>query len=198
MRHLICFLLAIVMLAGCASVKVKDPEKPVHYDEDYDYTDLHAFTHKITQSAINSQPLASAADKPVVVIYGLRNRTDEHIDVQAVTDAIRAILHKSDKVRFAAKEQRDQIEQEIDYQQSSGNVDKDTQIRLARQVGARYMLTGTIYSISKQQMKQVRFKKRELKWFKLTMELTDLESGLIAWTDEVEIARESGKPLIGW
>ncbi len=30
------------------------------------------------------------------------------------------------------------------------------------------------------------------------LELTDVETALIAWTDEAEIAREARKPYIGW
>lgn len=188
-----------ILFAGCAaSVISKNPDRPIHTDADYDYTDLHEFTRKLVSSMLSKKPIADHPDKPVIVIYGLTNRTDEHIDLQAVTDAVRAKLHESGKVQFVAKPQREQIDEEVDYMTKSGKVDPATQIRLAKQVGARYMLTGTIYSLTKDQIPQVRFKKRQLKWFKLTLELTDIETALIAWTDEVEIAREVRKPYIGW
>ena len=186
------------LIACSARVITKNPETPVHYDAEYDYTDLHEFTRKLVTSMLSKKPISETSEAPVVVIYGLSNRTDEHIDLQAISDGIRAKLHESGKVKFVAKEQREAIDQEVEYQTKGGKVDPSTQIRLARQAGARYMLTGTIYSISKDQIPQVRFKKRELKWFKLTLELTDVETALIAWTDEVEIAREVRKPYIGW
>lgn len=191
-------LLCLAMPACSAKVLTKNPEKPVHYDEGYDYTDLHEFTKKLVSSILSKKPISERSDQPVVVIYGVTNRTDEHIDLQAVTDAIRARLHDSGKVRFVAKEQRAEIDKEVDYMTKSGKVDPATQIQLAKQVGAQYMLTGTIYSMTKDQIPQVRLKKRELKWFKLTLELTDVETALIAWTDEAEIAREARKPYIGW
>lgn len=190
--------LCLALSACSAKVLTKNPEKPVHYDEGYDYTDMHEFTRKLVNSILSKKPISERADQPVVVIYGVTNRTDEHIDLQAVTDAIRARLHDSGKVRFVAKEQRAEIDKEVDYMTKSGKVDPATQIRLAKQVGAQYMLTGTIYSMTKDQIPQVRLKKRELKWFKLTLELTDVETALIAWTDEAEIAREARKPYIGW
>lgn len=147
---------------------------------------------------LSKKPISEIADAPVVVIYGLTNRTDEHIDLQAITDGVRAVLHDSGKVKFVAKEQREAIDREAEYQTKSGKVDPATQMRLAKQAGAKFILTGTIYSISKDQIPQVRLKKRELKWFKLTLELTDVETSLVAWTDEVEIAREVRKPYIGW
>jgi len=60
------------------------------------------------------------------------------------------------------------------------------------------MLTGTLRSIKKKQPKQFRLKKRTLQYYSLTLELTDLQTGLIEWTDNVEIVRESAKPFIGW
>jgi PBP1b-binding outer membrane lipoprotein LpoB len=38
----------------------------------------------------------------------------------------------------------------------------------------------------------------EINYYKLTVEVTDLESGLIAWTTEKEFARAARLPLIGW
>jgi PBP1b-binding outer membrane lipoprotein LpoB len=32
----------------------------------------------------------------------------------------------------------------------------------------------------------------------MNLEITDLETGEISWADNVEIARESSKPIIGW
>lgn len=199
MQRLFAILTISLLVAGCAAtVQSKNPEKPVHYDTDYDYTDLHEFTRKLVGSMLSKKPIVDASDAPVVVIYGLGNRTDEHIDLQAITDAIRAKLHESGKVRFVAKDQRESIDKEVAYMTQSGKVDPSTYIRLAKQAGAKYMLTGTIYSMTEDQIRQVRFKKRELKWFKLTLELTDIETALIAWTDEVEIAREARRPYIGW
>ncbi len=53
-------------------------------------------------------------------------------------------------------------------------------------------------SIEKKQPKQFRVKKKNLIYYKLTMELTNLKTGLIDWTDEFEIVREASKPFIGW
>jgi PBP1b-binding outer membrane lipoprotein LpoB len=60
------------------------------------------------------------------------------------------------------------------------------------------MISGTLRSIKKKGAKQVRLKKKTLQYYSLTLELTDLQTGLIEWTDNVEIVRESSKPFIGW
>ena len=65
-------------------------------------------------------------------------------------------------------------------------------------VAAGIMTNLTLRSIEKKQPKQVRLKKKTLMYYSLTLELTDLQTGLIEWSDSKEIVRESSKPFIGW
>jgi len=60
------------------------------------------------------------------------------------------------------------------------------------------MISGTLRSIDKDQPRQIRWFKKELKYYSLVLELTDLQTGLIDWTDSAEIVRESSRPFIGW
>jgi PBP1b-binding outer membrane lipoprotein LpoB len=69
---------------------------------------------------------------------------------------------------------------------------------VGRQLGARYMLTGSLVKITKDTPRQVRLSKQEQVYFQLTIEVTDLETGLIAWTTQKERVRGASKPLIGW
>ncbi|MEW5692617.1 MAG: hypothetical protein AB1765_04915 [Candidatus Hydrogenedentota bacterium] len=189
----------LVLSSGCfqATIKEKDPDASLHYDAEYDYTDLHQFTVKLSDSLSKSKPISEAKSKPIIVDYGIDNHTSEHIDMKAITDAIRKELIAKDQVDFVNITRRDDINIEADYMYS-GKVDPSKRIVLGKQLGADYMLTGTMYSIKKKQPKQFRLKRKELNWYKLTLELTNIETSVIEWTDEVEIAREIGKPLIGW
>lgn len=188
--------LATFFLGGCAFVRTQKVEKPRHYDAYYGYSDLHSLRDDLVHSLLNNPPLNSVSEPPVAIVYGIENCTEEHIDTKAVTDAIRAGLHKSGRVRFVNESRRADIEKELSYQK--GKVTPETQRRVGIQLGAQYLLTGRLVSIDKEQLPQVRFNKRNLVYYKLTMELTDLETSLIAWTDEAEIAKEQGRPLIGW
>ncbi len=60
------------------------------------------------------------------------------------------------------------------------------------------MITGSLPEMSQETMKQVRVSKTEQKYYKLTIEINDLTSGLIVWTTEEEFARAARSPLIGW
>ena len=67
-----------------------------------------------------------------------------------------------------------------------------------RQLGADFILTGTLRSIVKRPPKSIRLVSKKLVYYSLNLELTDTESGAIAWADKVELAREQSRPIIGW
>ena len=188
---------SVFILSGCfAHVKTVDEGRTTHYDERFDYVDLKVLSERIASSILAESLIAKRTDNPVVVVYGISNRTSEHIDTKALTDSIRTLLIKSGKVRFVNETQRENIDTEIGEMQ--GRVSPKTQIKLGSQVGAEYMLTGALSSIEKEEMKQMRLHRKNLLYYKLTMEITNIKTALIDWTDEQEIIREAHRPLIGW
>lgn len=199
-RSVLLVLLAVSlgMLVGCrATTRDISPDATIHYDEGYDFSDKKAIVDYLVNSLVNKSPLAARNDRPVLIVYGVANRTSEHIETSGITDDIRQRILESGKARFVNKTQRDNIAAETEYQYG-GSVSAETRFLRARQVGAEYMVTGTLRSIEKEEPKQVRLKKRALNYYSLTLELSDLQSGLIEWTDSAEIVRESAKPFIGW
>jgi len=186
------------IFAGCTvSTRTVSPDEELHYDEAYDFSDKHVIVDKLINSLVTKQPLAGENDRPVIIVYGVANRTSEHISTSAITDDIRQGLLESGKARLVNETQRENIAKETDYQYS-GKVLAESRIARARQVGAKYMLTGTLRSIEKKQPRQVRLKKKSLQYYSLNLELTDIETALIEWTDKVEVIREASKPFIGW
>ena len=75
-------LLACVVLGAGCSVRLteRDPARPYHYDERYDYTDLRVMTDRMAQSLLAKPPVSDRADRPIIVTYPIENRTAEHID----------------------------------------------------------------------------------------------------------------------
>ncbi len=189
----------VVAVSGCrSSTKTYSPEDVVHYDESYDASDKKKIVRDLVDPLVQDTfPLARQTEKPILVVYGISNRTSEHISTDGITDDIRMELLKSGKYSFVNETQRANIEKELNYQYS-GNVDPSTRLQKAKQLGAEYMLTGTLRSIEKKQPRQVRLQKKTLKYYSLNIELTNIETSLIEWADKVEIVRESSKPFIGW
>jgi len=194
-----CTLLcATLALGGCASTtRSIDPESDVHYDASYDFTDKKEIVDELTSSLLATPSVRSEAGKPVIVTYGVANETSEHINTGGITDDIRLELIRAGKFRFLNRRQRDNVLDETDYQYA-GFVPPAQRVAEGRQLGADYILSGTLRSIEKKQPKQWRLNKRKLVYYSMTLELTDLESGEISWADSVEIARESSRPIIGW
>ncbi len=189
----------LILLTAACSVTTREiaTDEKVIYDEGYHFSDKNAIVEVIVDSLLSKPPLFQSVDRPVLIVYGIANRTSEHISTSAMTDDIRQRLLQSGRVRFVNKLQRLNIERETSYQYG-GNVATETAIQRAKQIGARYMLTGTLRSIKKEQPAQFRVKKKTLMYYSLNMELTDIESGLIEWVDSAEVIREASKPFLGW
>ncbi|MBU0673416.1 MAG: penicillin-binding protein activator LpoB [Proteobacteria bacterium] len=188
----------LVLSTGC-SVTTREiaSDESVIYDEGYHFSDKRKIVNDLVESMLTKPPLISADDRPVVIVYGIENRTEEHISTSLISDDIREKLIESRRVRFVNKEQRENIEKETQYQYG-GRVASETRLEKARQVGAKYMLTGTLRSIEKKQPKQIRLKKKSLQYYSLHLELTDLETSLVEWAGSAEVIREASKPFIGW
>lgn len=190
--------LFIILLAGCSvTTREVGSDEKVIYDEGYHFSDKKAIVDAMVTSLLAKHPLLRATDRPVVIVYGIANRTSEHISTSAMTDDMRQALLNSGRVRFVNENQRKNIERETSYQYG-GNVAAETRIEKARQIGAQYMLTGTLRSIEKKQPRQFRLTKKTLMYYSLNLELTDIQTGLIEWADSAEVIREASKPFIGW
>jgi uncharacterized protein (TIGR02722 family) len=190
----------VFVLSGCTgpvTTREVAPDEKVIYDEGYHFSDKKAIVAHMVSSLLSNYPLDRAGDRPVLIVYGIANRTSEHISTSAITDDIRMALLNSGRVRFVNETQRGNIEEELRYQYS-GQITAETRVERARQIGAKYILTGTLRSMEKDQPKQFRLTKKTLMYYSLNLELTDLESGLIEWADSAEVIREASKPFIGW
>jgi uncharacterized protein (TIGR02722 family) len=191
-------LLAVSLLSACAATtRTLDPEVEKHYDASYDFSDKKQIVDALTTSLLSSPNVPTETNKPVIVIYGVDNETSEHINTGGITDDIRLALIRSGEYRFVNREQRDNLLEEADYQYA-GFVPPEQRVIEGRQLGADYILSGTLRSIEKKQPRQWRLNRRELIYYSMNLELTNLETGEISWADNVEIARESSRPIIGW
>lgn len=191
--------LGLILLLTACTVTTREvaPDEEVIYDAGYHFSDKKAIVDEMVESLLSEHPLVRSSERPVLIVYGIANRTSEHISTSGITDDIRQALLKSGRVRFVNETQRENIARETSYQYA-GRVAEETRIQKARQVGARYMLTGTLRSIKKKQPRQFRLKKKTLMYYSLNMELTDIETGLIEWAGSTEVIREASRPFIGW
>jgi len=184
--------LTVVFLAGCGGMRVNygDPEAVETVTVDYGSTDLQSIAERMVESLLVHPVLEG---RPVVYVSRIRNKTSEHIDTEAITDKIKTAMLKSGKVRFTAvSEVNQEMIEQLKYQSESGMVDPTTRTAIGRQVGADLMLYGDIISILKSAGR-----KKDV-YYKISLELADLKTGLIEWSEEKEIRKQAKKALIGW
>ena len=189
---LLFFALIALSCAACSKrVEYGDPAATETLTIDFGSTDLQMIAERMVQSLLSSAA-AREGHRPVILVSHVRNRTDEHIDTKAITDKIRTALIKSGAFRFVSGEARTQVIEELKYQTDSGAVDPESRKRIGRLIGPGYILTGEITSIRKKAGR-----KTDL-YFKITLNLVEIETGLIRWAEEKQIRKDRTRALIGW
>lgn len=186
--------------AGCAAFQARtrevDVEKKRHLSTRYDYSDMRAISENVVREMLASPFLAETPEAPVLMIAGVQNRTSRYVDTKNLTDRIRTLLFQSGQVRFVNEARREDLLREQGF--SAEHAAPETQVAIGRQLGARYMISGSLTEMQDRSPRQARVSRTQVNYYKLTFEITDLESGEIRWITEEEFAREARQPLIGW
>ncbi len=192
--------LVVALGGGCAafraSTKTVDVTQERHMGARYDYSDLRNISQKVVDELLQSPFLQNQPTPPILMVAGIQNRTSRYMDTKALSDKMRTALLQSGKAQFVNEARREELLKEQGYQ--AAHAAPGAQVQVGRQLGARYMLSGSMVEMESTSPRQVRVSKQELVYYKLTIEVTDLETGLIVWTTEQEFAREQSLPLIGW
>ncbi|MFP5441762.1 MAG: penicillin-binding protein activator LpoB [Gammaproteobacteria bacterium] len=185
---------AAVLISGCSNkVSYGDAQAVETVNTDFGSTDLQLIATKMVDDMLAFPPIVQVTDKrrPVIVVDKIKNKTTEHIDTESITDTIQTKVINSGKFRFVDMSTIAAVQQQLDFQTDSGMVDAKTAVRLGNQIGAEYMLIGNMASIVKQSgsVKDV--------YYKFTLKLVHLQSGIVEWQGEKEIRKGKKKALIG-
>ena len=189
-------IITILLTSGCGGPKAftkgeyDDPTRVELLDDKFNESDMHQMAESVIKAMVACAYVANAPKPPVVIVEKVQNRTQEHIDMQSMTDMIRTALIKTGKVRFVNKEERGTVEDEIQYHES-GAVNGPTAKRRGKQTGADYILSGALAT----NIQEVGGDK--LIYYKLTMNLTNLESTTIDCTEEKQVRKKYKKRTIG-
>ncbi len=185
----------IVFATGCGPKAFTkgdydDPTRVELLDDKFNEADMQQMAETIIKAMVACGYVANAPKPPIVIVQKVQNRTEEHIDTVSMTDKIRTALIKTGKVRFVNKEERGTLDEEYDYN-AAGNVSGHTQKKRGGQVGADYVLSGAM-ATNVQQVGNDKFI-----YYKLTMNLTNMESSTIDCTEEREIRKKFRKRSVG-
>ncbi|ACH65751.1 lipoprotein, putative [Aliivibrio fischeri MJ11] len=194
-KSVIALLSLAVLLGGCSNkVSYGDAQAVETTTVDFGSTDLQKIAGEMTESMLSSGAVAqiTQGNRPIVFVESIKNKTSEHIDTESVTDSISTKLLNSGKFRFVDMDRVEVVRSQLNFQNNDELVNQNTAIQFGKMVGAQYMLYGNLSSIVKNagSDKDV--------YYKMTMRLMDLETGLIEWADETEIRKQQEKSLLGW
>lgn len=179
---LLCALLAAGLVGCSKQVRYGDAQAVETVNTQFGSTDLQLMAESMTRSLLQAAVISNS-NQPIVTVQEVRNKTSEYIDTRAITDSIRAQLSKSGRVRFAVDEADMQRQISELQRQQSEYYEKNQAAEIGRMVGAGYRLDGNIVSIVKEN------KKVKDVYYKFSLQLWNVQNGLLEWADEKEIRK---------
>jgi len=181
--------LAVVLLAGCAQeTKITRVDSDVVTDLSgrWNDTDSRIVAESMVKEALEYPWLNSFSSskhrQPVVVVGTIQNSSHEHINVNTFVADLERELTNSQKVTFVAgKGDRDELRTERKEQAMYAR--EDTQKAPGREIGADYMMKGSIATILDEAdgTKAV--------FYQVDLQMVDLESNAQVWFGQKKIKK---------
>jgi penicillin-binding protein activator len=189
--------LSLVALSACGPTGFvkgqyddKVEENPNLLTDKWSESDMQAAVKDLVGQATANPAISLAKRPPIVMVTRLQNKTSEIIDTQSITDMFQVELQNSGKVAFVDKAAREDMAEEYDYQ-GSGMVSRESQKGKGGQVGADLIMNGRLDSIVQEAGRD------KTVYYKLTMNITNLKTGLIVWTGQKQLRKAFKKQRIG-
>ena len=120
--------------------------------------------------------------QPVVIVGTVLNKSHEHINVGTFVNDLERELTNSQKVTFvAAKGERDEVREE--RREQAVHAREDTQKAPGKEIGADYMMRGSIATILDEQdgAKAV--------FYQIDLEMVDMENNVKSWFGQKKIKK---------
>lgn len=188
--------IVVAMLAGCATVpnvQYGDAGSAKPISTEFGSSDLQQIAESMVDSLVTFPPIVemTAQKRPVISVDRVKNKTMQHIDTESITDTLRTKLIKSGKFRFIDRTTDAAAIDEIKTQQDSGLVDRKKAVNFGSQAGADFILTSNFSEIRQRAGSVTDV------YYKFTMNLKNLRTGVLEWSDEKEIRKVFNKSLFG-
>lgn len=189
--HSVLLLLLGAMMAACASgpeVKRKEVDETIDLSGRWNDTDSRLVAEEMIEDCLGRPWMARFSQKhggkvPVVIVGTVRNRSHEHINTQIFTKNLERELINSGLIDFvASKSERKELREEK-KDQASGYTSTKTAKSLTEELGADFMLQGSINSIKDS------IKGKYVILYQVNLELIEIETNRKAWIGEKQIKK---------
>jgi uncharacterized protein (TIGR02722 family) len=176
--------------AACGPKAVRGSETPGLDDQamstGLDKKDLEQMLHE-NMKAMQAAPVIqrwTQEDRPAIAVIPLRNETTEHIEgpLDALIGDIETTLVNAGHVRVISMEQQPKLVEEI-RRQYSGAFDQSQIAGYGKQVGAKYIVTGKVYSADERQSGE-----RRVQYF-MFIQVLSVETGEILFQHKTSVTK---------
>ncbi|PKN72271.1 MAG: penicillin-binding protein activator LpoB [Deltaproteobacteria bacterium HGW-Deltaproteobacteria-10] len=191
--NLLLLIIIISLLSGCApTIKYEIKDEETVTGSDWSAKDLKDVSDYMAASVKQSAFVASpqyANERPRwMLARDMKNETDEHVNTRTIMEKIRTRLINGGIANFIDDQAVEDILNQMKLQQS-GLFDSKTVAQVGKLVGAKLILRGTISSIRK------KTERKDIIYYNITLQLVNIQTGEIIWTDEKEIQRLTSKSM---
>ena len=185
---------AALLLAGCATPTAREVQLDRRaLTAALEPQDVRRTVEKMVDSMLADQEFIQevGGSRPVLDISGIKNRSTMHIDMTSITDSIRTKLLRSRRFRFMDRATSADDLEFMNDQALNGLTDPTKAVQAGQQSAAQMYLYGALTEM-RQQVGGVTDR-----YYKFTLNLKDLRSGEIIWSDEQEIRKEQTRSTFG-
>ncbi len=149
-------------------------------------TDSKLVAEEMSKDAIGrawrSNFMGSKKKNPTIIVGSISNKSHEHIESETFIKDIQREFINSGTVRVVQNsELREAIRKERGDQQQFSS--PETQKKFGRELGADYMMFGTINSIVDT------YQNKKVVYYQINLELADLETNELVWIGEKKIKK---------
>lgn len=189
----LAFALLAPLAAGCSSDPVFVRGSEVEGLDDppmstgIDKRDMEQLLHENMKHLVAS-PLAKswadAGDRPTLAIFPMLNETSQHIDsqLQAVLSDAETFMVNSGLVTVVSRERQNQMIAEVE-RQNGGQFDPNHAAQYGRQLGAKYYMTGKVYTADERTAGG-----RRVQYF-MFMQVIETETSAVRWQNKAAFTK---------
>lgn len=189
-----------MLMTGCGSDPSRiDPtsNQGLTTVDDINFKDWQIAAEKSVNSLLTSGELSRQdGRKTVVMVSVVKNSTTQHINTNILTDKIRQAILRSGKAvtttAVGGSGPEDKASKQVRNLEDDEMFNQATVQKQGTAIAPDMSLAGEII-----QQKATLGRKTE-SYFFFHLTLTDLKTGLAVWEDNVEIAKQDKKPVMGW
>jgi hypothetical protein len=193
---LLALMLGGGLLSGCStSVERMAVEESVDLSGDWNDTDSRLVSEEMIRDVLSRPWVSDFTGKerhpPAVIVGAVNNLSHEHINVNTFVGDMERELINSGKVEFvASKTERGDVRDERRDQEL--NARSDTAKAMGKEIGADFMLKGTINTILDTEGK------KQIRYYQIDLTLISMADNRKVWVGQKKIKKLVKQPGLRW